>query len=79
MKTIYEKITELRDRFANMFKQEAIRKNGTATKEYLDHLEAYVVTHDSSCKGCRNITTAFMILTVTVAEDIVLIYMRRSR
>ena len=54
MKTISERIEELRDRFANMFKQEAIRKNGTATKEYLDHLEAYVVTHDSSCKGCRD-------------------------
>jgi len=54
MKTISERIEELRDRFANMFKQEAIRKNGTATKEYLDHLEAYVVTHDNSCKGCIN-------------------------
>ena len=38
MKTIAQKIEELRDRFANTFKQEAIRKNGTATKEYLDHL-----------------------------------------
>lgn len=54
MRTITQKIEELRDRYANTFKQEAIRKNGTATKEYLDHLEAFVATHDSSCKGCRN-------------------------
>lgn len=54
MKTISERIEELRDRFANMFKQEAIRKNGTATKEYLDYLEGFVVMHDNSCKGCRN-------------------------
>ncbi|HPS30190.1 MAG TPA: hypothetical protein PLZ43_08040 [bacterium] len=54
MKTITQKIEELRDRYANTFKQEALRKNGTATKEYLDHLEAFVVTHDSSCKGCRD-------------------------
>lgn len=54
MRTIKERIEELRDCFANMFKQEAIRKNGTASKEYLDHLEAFVVTHDNSCKGCRD-------------------------
>ncbi len=54
MRTITQKIDELRDRFANTFKQNALRANGTATKEYLDHLEAYAVTHDNSCKGCRD-------------------------
>lgn len=73
MRTIKERIEELRDRFANMFKQEAIRKNGTATKEYLDHLEAYV-----RVRVAEITTMAHILLAVKGAGDIVPIYMRRN-
>jgi hypothetical protein len=39
MKTILQKIKDIRDQFADMFHADPLRKNGTATKEYLDYLE----------------------------------------
>jgi hypothetical protein len=50
MKTILQKIKDIRDQFADMFHADPLRKNGTATKEYLDYLEGFMARYDSSCR-----------------------------
>jgi hypothetical protein len=54
METLRQIVEKNRTKFSNTFKQEALRANGTATKEYLDWLEGYMAKQNNSCKGCVN-------------------------